>query len=260
MPRGALAVSGPWPAELVLVRHGESVGNVADAAAQKAHADRLTLDYRDADTPLSEAGERQADAVGEHLAARGSDTPDVIVTSPYERAAQTAARAVRGWGHRQEVIADERLRERDLGLFDGMTGSGIRAEYADEAKRRAWVGKFYYRPPSGESWCDVALRVRSLLVDLRAGYADQRVWLFTHQAVIMAFRYVLENLTEQELLEIDRTRDLPNCSITTYKGTAHGLELVSFADPAVVSDSAAPQTTEPSRSSEGSSEGSDGDR
>ena len=98
MPRGQLNVSQRWPVELVLVRHGESVGNVADLAAQKAGASRLTLDYRDADTPLSEDGERQAHAVGEHLASRESTAPDLVVSSPYARAAQTAALAGEGWG------------------------------------------------------------------------------------------------------------------------------------------------------------------
>ena len=35
--------------------------------------------------------------------------------------------------------------------------------YPDEAKRRDLLGKFYYRPPGGESWADVALRIRSVL-------------------------------------------------------------------------------------------------
>ena len=47
-----------------------------------------------------------------------------------------------------------------LTVFDGLTGKGIRSRYAEEAERRTHVGKFYYQPPSGESWCDVALRVR----------------------------------------------------------------------------------------------------
>ena len=63
---------------------------------------------------------------------------------------------------------DERLRERDFGAFDGMTGAGIREQYPDEAKRRDLLGKFYYRPPGGESWADVALRIRSLLWPPRA--------------------------------------------------------------------------------------------
>lgn len=251
MPRGKLIVSRRWPAEIVLVRHGQSVGNIAAEEAGASGAERLDLDFRDADTPLSETGRAQARAVGAYLQGGDQrDCPDVIVSSPYRRAAETAAAAVESWGCAHELVLDERLRERDLGVFDGLTSTGIRAAYADEAERRARVGKFYYQPPSGESWCDVTLRVRSLLADLREGYEGKRVWLFTHQAVIMTFRYVLEHLTEEELLEIDRSLDLPNCSLTSYRAGDDGVELVRFADTTAVEQSAAPQTAEPSRSRE----------
>lgn len=251
MPRGTLVVSTRWPGELVLVRHGESIGNVAATEAGRRGAERLDLDVRDADTPLSDTGKEQAAAVGAHLKERAEEAcPDLIVSSPYRRAAQTAARAVEEWGCGHEVVLDERLRERDLGVFDGLTSAGIRAQYASEATRRSRVGKFYYQPPSGESWCDVTLRVRSLLADIRDSYEDKRVWLFTHQAVIMAFRYVLEHLTEQELLRIDAELDLPNCSLTTYERVEGRLELVSFADATAVEKSPARATSEPSRSRE----------
>ena len=54
-------------ARLLLIRHGQSIGNVADDRARAAGAHRLDLDYRDADTPLSEAGVGQARAVGAWL-------------------------------------------------------------------------------------------------------------------------------------------------------------------------------------------------
>jgi broad specificity phosphatase PhoE len=251
MPRGKLIISDRWPSEIVVVRHGESVGNIAATDAGRRGAKRLDLDFRDADTPLSDTGQEQARAVGAYLKEGDrNDCPDLIVCSPYRRAAETAATAVDTWGCGHEVVLDERLRERDLGVFDGLTSTGIKAAYASEAERRSRVGKFYYQPPSGESWCDVTLRVRSLLSDLRDGYEGKRVWLFTHQAVIMSIRYVLENLTEQELLEIDATKDLPNCSVTSYRRTEGGLELVQFADTTAVERSKAPTTTEPSRSRE----------
>jgi broad specificity phosphatase PhoE len=251
MPRGKLIVSTRWPAEIVLVRHGQSVGNLAAAEAGRMGAERLDLDFRDADTPLSDTGHQQAAAVGAFLAAGAErDCPELVLSSPYRRAAETAAAAVESWGCAHELVLDERLRERDLGVFDGLTSTGIRAEYASEAERRTRLGKFYYKPPSGESWCDVTLRVRSLLADLREGYAGKRVWLFTHQAVIMSFRYVLEDLTEQELLEIDRTTDLPNCSITSYRSSEDGVDLVKFADTTAVEEAQAPTTAEPSRSRE----------
>jgi broad specificity phosphatase PhoE len=248
MPRGVLVVSGRYPSELVLVRHGESIGNLADEKAREAHAERLELELRDADVPLSEAGQAQADAVGHLLSGLDPDRqPDVVVTSPYRRAQETCERALAGWRGSPDVVVDERVRERDLGRFDGLTAFGIREQFAQEAQRRSRVGKFYYVPPSGESWCDVTLRVRSLLADLREGYQDKTVWVFTHQAVIMSFRYVLENLTEQELMEIDASVPLPNCSVTTYRTAPQGVELVSFADTEHVEASPAPTTTEPSK-------------
>jgi broad specificity phosphatase PhoE len=133
-----------------------------------------------------------------------------------------------------EIDHDERLRERDLGLFDGLTGAGIRARHPDEAARRKKLGKFYYQPPSGESWADVAQRVRGLLADLRFGYDGERVWLFTHQAVIMAFRYVLEGIEEAALLDLDREVRIPNASVTTYCRRGPHLELEAFADTTAV--------------------------
>jgi broad specificity phosphatase PhoE len=248
MPRGRLAPSTRWPAELVVVRHGQSVGNVADARAREQGATRLELELRDADVPLSDTGQQQADAVGRLLRrTEEGRLPEVLVSSPYRRAAETAERAVGAWGADVEVVLDERLRERDLGLFDGLTSAGVEAEHAHEFERRGRVGKFYYRPPSGESWCDVTLRVRSLLGDLRDACEGRRVWLFAHQAVIMSLRYVVEDLSEQELLDIDSSMDLPNCSITSYVSGAEGLDLVRFADTEALDDSTAPETAEPSK-------------
>ncbi len=232
------------PAELVLVRHGESVGNLADAEARERGADRLDLNARDADVELSKQGQEQAAALGRWLAEQDARArPTLVVTSPYRRAADTAARAVGCLD--LDPVVDERLRERDLGVLDGLTGEGIRSVHPEEAERRTKLGKFYYQPPSGESWADVALRVRSFLADLREACEDgARVWLFSHQAVIMSFRYVLEWLSEQQLLEIDRSHRIGNVSTTRYERGAHGFRLVHFADTSIVARADAEVTHE----------------
>ena len=237
------------PSSLTLVRHAESVGNLANTRAREADATHLDLDVRDPDVDLSDNGIRQADALGHWFASLALDErPTVVLSSPYRRALHTATRTVGETG--LEIVVDERLRERDLGLFDGLTGRGIRDRYGEDARRRARLGKFYHRPPQGESWADVVLRVRSLLGDLRSGYGDARIWMFSHQAVIMGFRYVLERIAERELLELDREVTLGNASVTTYARSGTALELVSFADDAVVRREAAP-THEPSRGAPG---------
>lgn len=231
------------PQAITLVRHGESIGNQADDAARRANAEQLDLEARDADVELSPTGRDQADAVRAWLRdADPADQPTVVLSSPYRRAAETAARAMHG--RDIEVLVDERLRERDLGVFDGLTGLGIRTRYPEEAARRKKLGKFYYQPPSGESWADVVLRLRSLLGDLRHGYDGERIWMFTHQAVIMSFRYALEDLDEKSLLEIDREVQIPNASFTTFCRVDDLLHLERFADTAAVDRSGAQQTRE----------------
>ncbi|KRF41985.1 phosphoglycerate mutase [Terrabacter sp. Soil811] len=229
---------------LVLVRHGESMGNVADAQARKAGAGHLDLDTRDPDTPLSERGVRQAMVLAQHVAQTEARRPDVVLSSPYMRAASTARIVAQAIG--MQPTWDERLRERDLGVFDGLTGSGIRASYPEEAERRSRLGKFYYRPPGGESWTDVALRVRQVLLDLALTHSGRSVWVFSHQAVIMSFRLALEGLDETTLLDLDRSQPLANCSLTRYRGRpGTPLELESFADVRHLEDAAVEETHEP---------------
>jgi probable phosphoglycerate mutase len=222
--------AAPGPTALWLVRHGESLGNLADAQAHRSGSGRLELDVRDPDVPLSPTGESQADALGSWLAGLPDDEqPTTVLSSPFARAAGTAERIVAA-GRRQLTIRyDERLRERDFGAFDGMTGEGIRAEYPDEARRRELLGKFYYRPPGGESWADVALRVRSLLATEALRHDGERLLCVSHQAVIMVFRYVVEELSEQQLLEIDRAEQIANTSVTRYElADGESFRLVGF--------------------------------
>jgi broad specificity phosphatase PhoE len=225
------------PAALWLVRHAESAGNLADVAAHAAEAAELDLQWRDADTPLSEAGLEQAKALGEWF--RGQPQPDVVLTSPYVRARDTAEALG------LPVRLDERLRERDLGAFDGLTRRGVTERYPDEAARSSRVGKVYYRPPGGESWSDVALRVRSLLGDIRAEYDGQRVVCVTHQAVLMCFRWVLDGMSEAEVLELDATSRVGNASVSRYASHEGRLVLEAFDDRTAVTPRDVPETAEP---------------
>lgn len=236
---------------LLLVRHGQSVGNIADDEARAAGAHRLDLEYRDADTPLSDTGFTQASAVGTWLGALPDEhRPTVWLTSPYRRAADTAAAALEAARVDATLLTDERLRERDLGILDGFTGHGIRDRFPEEAERRDRIGKFYYRPPGGESWTDVVLRVRYLLTDLRQQYAGKRVCVFSHQAVIMGFRVALEQMAEKDILHVDREDPLPNCSVTTYRHDDTALELERYADTSAVERAEAPTTREGSAADE----------
>src|SRR3954451_2369786 len=100
----------PGSSALWLVRHGESVGNVADAEAHAQGAGRLQLDVRDPDVPLSETGCSQAPALGRWRAALPVEQrPTAVLSSPFTRALTTARLAAEPVGLRVRI--DERLRE-----------------------------------------------------------------------------------------------------------------------------------------------------
>jgi probable phosphoglycerate mutase len=203
------------PRRLDLIRHGQSAGNVANDAAHAARLEELDLSIRDMDVPLSELGAAQARALGTWLR---EVEPDVIVSSPYRRAIDTVRLALESAGRDQPILLDERLREREFGVLDRLTRAGIEARHPEQAAARTFLGKMYHRPPGGESWVDVADRVRSFHRDLRLDQEGRHVVIVAHQAVILLFRYVLEDLTEDEVLAIDAEADVANTAITTYEG------------------------------------------
>ncbi|HST43681.1 MAG TPA: histidine phosphatase family protein [Luteimonas sp.] len=89
-------------------------------------------------------------------------------------------------------------------------------KFPELAAQRALVGKFYFRPPGGESWCDVILRLRSVVEELRRDHVGERVLVVGHQVIVNCFRYLLECMDEAEILAIDKQADVPNCSVTDY--------------------------------------------
>jgi probable phosphoglycerate mutase len=209
-----------WPHRLWLVRHGESAGNVARDVANASGLSRIDINGRDVDVPLSERGATQATALGHWFADLPPDErPQYVLSSPYLRARQTAELISThgGWSAaRVSLVIDERLREKEFGILDRLTRAGIEEFYPEQAEIRRTVGKFYHRPPGGESWCDVILRMRSTLHTLSLHYAGCRVLIVTHQVVVLCLRYLLEDLDEQKILEIDRVGDVANCAITDY--------------------------------------------
>jgi broad specificity phosphatase PhoE len=201
---------------LWLVRHGQSEGNVIRAAAAR-DAEVLKISARDMDVPLSDLGRRQASALGTWLRDQPEDQrPDVILTSPYERARQTAAELLEAADLDIGYVPDERLRERDLGMMDLLTTKGFAARFPAEAAHRVRIGKFYYRPPGGESWTDVALRCRSFLDSVGREHPRRRVAVVTHEVVIIMFRYIIERLDEEAALMLSSRAAIANCSLTAY--------------------------------------------
>ena len=79
------------------------------------------------------------------------------------------------------------------------------------------MGKFYHRPPGGESWCDVILRLRSALDTISLHHAGRRVLIVGHQVVVLCLRYLMEGMDEESILAVDRAGDVANCGVTEYR-------------------------------------------
>ena len=210
-----------WPDVIWLVRHGESAGNVARSEAEANGQLFINVAQREIDVPLSELGKGQAMALGKWFAEMpDEEKPTVILTSPYKRARETTDVLIEHSGIDQDeavLVIDERLREKEFGIFDRLTKSGAQELYPEQAEARTTLGKFYYRPPGGESWCDVILRLRSVIDTISREYRRERVLIVAHQVVVNCFRYLFERLTEEAILEEDRKEDIANCSVTAYE-------------------------------------------
>jgi broad specificity phosphatase PhoE len=240
-----------WPCTLWVVRHGQSAGNVARDAAEAAGHPVIDIAERDIDTPLSELGEKQARALGHWFGELAPDRkPDVVLCSPYVRARQTAHLLLEAACIPQESVRvrfDERLREKEFGILDRLTVHGILQKYPELGEQRQHVGKFYFRPPGGESWCDVILRLRSLVEMMTREHGAQRVLVVGHQVIVNCMRYLVECMDEGQILAIDKLADVPNCGVTSYeydeKSDALKPDLVNFVAP--LRQAGAPVTVDP---------------
>ncbi|MDQ2688385.1 MAG: histidine phosphatase family protein [Armatimonadota bacterium] len=216
-----MAEEQKWPDALLVVRHGQSAGNVARDAAEAAGQTVIPIAQRDADVPLSDLGERQARALGRWFGGLPADKkPTVVLVSPYVRARQTAQLALEEAEIDPEDVgfqSDERLREKEFGVLDCLTPLGVAEKYPDQAEFRRLLGKFYHRPPGGESWCDVILRLRSVIGTVTREYRRERVLIVSHQVVVLCLRYLMERMTEEDILAIDRQEQIANCSVTSYE-------------------------------------------
>ncbi len=224
---------------LTMTRHGESTGNVAYRAVEGTDAEEAGITERDADVPLTDTGRAQAAALGRWLADLPEDErPTLVVSSPYVRALETARIALAQTpyadprdpaGLRPKL--DERLRDREQGILQGLTALGVERRFPEEAARLRRLGKFYYRPPGGESWADLALRLRSFYRDLEAAAPDGRVLIVAHDAIVVMTRYLVEELTEKEVMEVEKEM-VPNASVTRWRRDGQGLKAVCYNDTA----------------------------
>jgi probable phosphoglycerate mutase len=125
------------------------------------------------DVALSETGRVQAQAVAARVAALG---PVAVVSSPLSRCTETAALIG------VQVTTEADLIECDFGEWEGLTFAEVRQRYASELN--AWLGSTAIAAPGGESFRQVAARVRRALDRMRKAYPGQTVAVVSHVSPI----------------------------------------------------------------------------
>ncbi|HPX36364.1 MAG TPA: histidine phosphatase family protein [Mycobacterium sp.] len=167
---------------LVLLRHGQTQSN-ADSRMQGQ-----------LDTELTDLGIAQAVAAADVLAKR---QPLVIYSSDLRRAQDTAMELAAHTG--QQVHLDPRLRETDLGDWQGMTHHEVDAEAP--GARLAWRDDARWAPHGGESRIDVADRSVPLVAEIfdnepewGAADCERPVVLVAHGGLIAALSAALLDL------------------------------------------------------------------
>ncbi|EER08987.1 2,3-bisphosphoglycerate-dependent phosphoglycerate mutase, putative [Perkinsus marinus ATCC 50983] len=180
------------PVDLILVRHGESEGNLAQKMAQQGGVPNpWTSGFRarhNSKYRLTDRGRAQAEAAGEWIKDHIGEAFDICLTSEYIRAMETAA-----YLHIQEAEwrTEFFLRERDRGVLANKSKQERRREHADEIERQD-RDSFYFQPSGGESIANLCLRVESVIKHLQKGSAGLRVIIVCHGGVIKAFRALVE--------------------------------------------------------------------
>lgn len=153
------------PATFVLLRHGETA-----LTPQKRFSGS-----GGSDPELSPAGRRQAAAVAEALAARG--TVQTVICSPLRRCRETAQAVADRLG--LEVTVEDGLREVDFGAWEGLTFAEVRDRFPDDLQ--AWLDSPKAAPTGGgESFTAATRRISATRDRLLAAHAGRTVLLVTH--------------------------------------------------------------------------------
>lgn len=219
------------PAEVVVVRHGQCSGNVADRASYKGNHHLFTTDIRSQKSsqwPLTSTGIKESELAGNWIRDNIATEFDFYFTSDYVRAVQTAKHlAFEG----SRWIEDFLLREREWGGAENLP-------YPEREVLFQHFGvsptedSMSWRPPNGESMFTIVGKMRLFLARARATASAKRILLVTHGAPLQAFRVLQHNISPSRYTSfVNGENYLRNCHVFHYsekKGSADNIPMYSL--------------------------------
>jgi len=152
--------------EIILIRHGETEWNSQQRMQGHSNSD------------LSSVGQAQIQALGQWM----KNVPfDLIYSSDSLRAKQTAEAITQFSGH--ELQFDQRLREKNLGVFEGLTSEEARERHPEVFRLFKTAGSKYVID-EGESTQQLQDRALEIVNEIRIKHPEERVLLVTHGGFI----------------------------------------------------------------------------
>jgi probable phosphoglycerate mutase len=198
----------PLDTHLIAIRHGETEWN-----SQGRFQGHLN-------SALNREGLAQAEALGERLA---RERFDLLLSSDLGRALQTASAIAMRTGH--EIVVEPRLRERRMGIFQGLTPDEAEARYPGEyARFRSHDPDFVI--PEGESMRQLFERTVACLTELAARHAGLTLAAVTHGGVLaMLYRHA-------RAMPLQAPRDFPlhNTGVNRFRHRLGAWELQSWGE------------------------------
>ncbi len=209
------------PENVILVRHGESEGNVAVEASKNGDNRHFTEEYRNRHSRefrLTDRGIAQAESAGNWLRQNLTINLDSFYVSDYIRAKETAAYLALPNARWKE---EYHLRERDRALADNIPRDEERALFPMEQKQYS-IDPFLSVPAGGgESFASFCLRLKAGFIEhLSRQPSNSSVVIVCHGHVMRALQLEIENLSHDDFIRLDKS-DIPhekmnNCQILWY--------------------------------------------
>ncbi len=170
--------------KLIIVRHGETEENTKDIV--QGHLPGH----------LTKKGIKQAKAAG--LALK-REKIDAIFSSDLKRTRDTCMEIAKY--HSAPVYYTRQLRERNIGIYAGMTGPEVHAMYK-EGMARTGTDSFTFKPEGGESTMEARDRLSRFFQKLYKKYRDKTVLIVTHGGIIKTIIHLYENVSLEEAKKI----------------------------------------------------------
>jgi len=192
----------------IAIRHGETEWN--REGRYQGHLN----------SALNQDGLAQAQALGERLATARFD---LLFSSDLGRALQTASAIAQRSGH--EIVVDSRMRERSMGIFQGLTAAEAQARYSAEYLRFKSHDPDYIIP-GGESMRQLLERSVACFTELAERHAGSTLATVTHGGVLaMLYRHA-----QAMPLEAPRDFTLHNTGVNRFCHRQGAWQLQSWGD------------------------------